>query len=73
MMSVKTDPYEKLVFDILNHSLEINEYSQENKTIHTDTYKELLNNYLELAKHVKDYQQSMTGFFNEYDKIGRSK
>lgn len=72
-MSVKSDPYENLVFAILNHSLEINEYSQNNKTISIDTYKELLNNYLELANKTKEYHSSVTDVFAEFDNLRGSK
>jgi hypothetical protein len=72
-MSLQTNSLDQLVHDLLEHSLIMNEYKQQNKTIETDKYIKLLEGYLELAKNHRDQVEGMQEIFSEIDNLGGRK
>ncbi|MGD7046955.1 hypothetical protein FZC83_01850 [Rossellomorea marisflavi] len=64
---------DQLVHDLLDLSLVMNEYKQDNRTIEVEKYIKLLDGYIELAQSHRDYMKGMEGIFGEYEKIGGAK
>ncbi|WP_367258915.1 hypothetical protein [Rossellomorea marisflavi] len=61
---------DQLVHELLDHSLVMNKYKQENKTIEVEKYIRLLEGYLELAQSKRDYMKGMEDIFSQVDKVG---
>jgi hypothetical protein len=72
-MSTQTNSLDQLVHDLLEHSLIMNEYKQQNKMIETDKYIKLMDGYLELAKEYRKQVEGMQEIFSEVDKLGGRK
>jgi hypothetical protein len=72
-MSTQTNSLDQLVHDLLEHSLIMNEYKQQNKMIEVGEYIKLLDGYLELAKTHRDQVIGMQDIFSEVDKLGGAK
>jgi uncharacterized FlgJ-related protein len=66
-MSTQMNSLDQLVHDLLNHSLIMNEYRQQNKTVEANEYIKLLDGYLELTKSYRDYSNGMQDVFSEFD------
>ncbi|WP_442636485.1 hypothetical protein [Rossellomorea marisflavi] len=61
---------DQLVHELLDLSLVMNEYKQDNKTIEVEKYIGLLEGYLELAQSNRDYMKGMEDIFSQVDKVG---